>query len=231
MSMMLLIPSSKHWHKSKARVRCSAIMHCAFLRHLQHYMILFSRTTYKPSKINGTMAKTLTGPSWQRRWCKSTRHYVRQGYGKHWMCRNNKLWHLPQQSKLWQNPWVAPLTPRNYQPHCWWSCTWLEEIYDPRAPKLDFAYTDKLMTIKLTAEWLRIYSNCMNLNRYNMFVLGLIASNLLGISTCLLWYAETLLKFMYIVFLEMKWEPPDPLRGLSKQAQKLMSFTKRVMTR
>ena len=50
---------------------------------------------------------------------------------------------------------------------------WLEEIYDPKAPKLDFAYIEKMMTIKLTAEWLMIYSNCMNLNKYNMFLLGL----------------------------------------------------------
>ena len=63
-----------------------------------------------------------------------------------------------------------------------------------------------------------IYSNCMNLNKYNMFLLGFIANNLPGFLICLLWYAKTLLKFAYVVFLEMNQEPPDPLRGFSKQA-------------
>ena len=75
-----------------------------------------------------------------------------------------------------------------------------------------------------------IYSNCMHVNKHNMFLLGFIANNSPGFSTCLLWYAETLLRFAYVVFLEMNQEPPDPLRGFSKQARKLMSFMKRVMT-
>ena len=37
-------------------------MPCAFLRHSQHHTTLSSRITYKPSKINGMMARTLIGP-------------------------------------------------------------------------------------------------------------------------------------------------------------------------
>jgi len=118
----------------------------------------------------------------------------------------------------------------NYRPYCWRSHTWLEEIYNPAAPKLDYAYVDETTTIKLREEGLMIYSNCMHVNKHNMFLLGFIANNSPGFSTCLLWYAETLLRFAYVVFLEMNWELPDPLRGFSKQARKIMSLMKRVMT-
>ena len=95
----------QHWHKEIARVRHSVIMHYAFSRLLQHHMILSSKPMCKPSRQSGMLVKMPLRPSSQRRLCAEVP-------GRVPMPRNNKLWHLPLQFKLWWKPWVAPLTPR-----------------------------------------------------------------------------------------------------------------------
>jgi len=110
----------------------------------------------------------------------------------------------------------------NYRLYCWWHQSWLKEIHDTRAPKLTFVYNDNTRKLKLSAEWWLIFSNCVNINKYNIFLLGLISRSSPGFSSCLFWYAETLVKFMYTVFMHMLCKPPDPWTRMSKGAQHLL---------
>ena len=58
----------------------------------------------------------------------------------------------------------------------------------------------------------KIFTNCINLDHYNIFLLGLYwATNLPFITALLLWYGEMVMSMAYIVLQEMKREPPDPV--------------------
>ena len=49
----------------------------------------------------------------------------------------------------------------NYHPYCWVTQTWLKEIKDPSASKLNFVYIDMMRKLTFSADWWGVLSHCV----------------------------------------------------------------------